>query len=108
MNVMIEGDFDIFWENNSDRAATRMYRVSFLPYFGSEHGAVPFKQFRGDEALFGYLADLQDPCMADERRKRRAQQWMLELRGKTTLSLPNMMLTEKQASEFSRAALAAT
>ena len=65
-----------------------------------------YKQFVGEESLFGYLVALQDPSMADERRQGRAREWMLALHSKTSLSLPNVLLTEQQASEFSRAAMA--
>jgi hypothetical protein len=46
--------------------------------------------------------------MSDERRQRRAQEWLSEVHGKTTLSLPNVILTDQQPSEFSRATVAST
>jgi hypothetical protein len=52
---MIEGSLDIFWENKSDATATRRYRVIFLPYSGSDHGAVPSKRFVGEDALCGLV-----------------------------------------------------
>jgi hypothetical protein len=105
---MVEGGLDIFWENKSVPSATRRYRVNFLAYSGSDHGAVPSKRFVGEDALYGYLVGLQDPSMSDERRKSRAQEWLSEVHGKTTLSLPNVILTDQQASEFSRATIAST
>jgi hypothetical protein len=44
--------------------------------------------------------------MDAERREERACEWMRELQSKTSLSLPNVILTEQQAVEFSRAAAA--
>ena len=104
---MIEGDLDIYWENNPAPAATRKYRVSFLRYTpGFEHGAVPRRLFVGEEVLFDCLVALQDPRMDVERRQGRAREWMLELHSKRSLPLRIMMLTELQAAEFSRAATA--
>jgi len=103
---MIEGSLDIYWENNSTVAAVPRYRVAFLPYSSLEHGAVIRKELVGEEALFGYRVSIHDPSMEIGRREGHARQWMLELRAKTSLSLNNVLLTEKQASEYSRAATA--
>lgn len=104
---MIEGSLDISWENHSAVADPRTYRVSFLPYSASpEHGAIVRRQFVGRDALFAYLVSIQAPSMDAERREERAREWMRELQSKTSLSLPNVILTEQQAAEFSRAAAA--
>jgi hypothetical protein len=102
---MIEGTLDIFWGNHP--ADPRIYRMSFLPYSANpEHGAIVRKQVAGNDALFSYLVSIQVPSMEAERREERARKWMREVHGKTSVSLPNVILTEQQASEFSRAAAA--
>ena len=86
---MIDADLDIFWENSTDKTATRSYRVKFLPYSRSETGALAFKQIDGEENLFQCLLFWQQGVDAEEKRIR-ARQWMLDLHSRRTLSLSSI------------------
>lgn len=101
---MIEGTLDIYWENSADPG---IYRMSFLPYSATtERGAIARKQIVGSEALFSYLVSIQAPSMEIEQRENRAREWVRDLHAQTSISLPNVILTEQQAAEYSRAAAA--
>jgi hypothetical protein len=98
---MIEGDLEIQWANNSDVRTTPRYQVRFYRFGGFQGGAQKSVEFVGDPALMNYLVGLQDPQMVNERREKRAHEWLLEVRSSGSTTLHHFQLSDQEAARFS-------
>jgi len=58
------------------------------------------KRLVGKAALPKYLVAVQTEAIEVERRQGQADQWLLNLHSRETLSLPLVQLTEEQAAEY--------
>jgi len=89
-----EGSLEIVHQNYEERNATPKYKVMFS-HARMIGGAQPGKDFIGTKALESYLAELD---LSDENIK----QWMLQLRGKRSISIPHVSLDAEHLLPFSK------
>jgi hypothetical protein len=97
---MIEGDLEIHWANNYDLGATPRYQIRFRPYQGFSGGAQKSVEFVGDATLTNYLVSQQGAQMPDERRQKRAHDWLLEIRSNGSITLSHFQISEQEAARF--------
>lgn len=98
---MISGSMDISCENPTQAKQDRIYRIRFLPFDASKHGAVASQASRnGEEPMITFLVGLQDSTMPLERRQFHARQWMLQLQNNGSLSLSHVSISDEQYCEL--------
>jgi hypothetical protein len=75
------------------------YSARFIPRLGQPQ-AFSEKTFEDEASLRVYLTDLIDPSLPLGRRQYHANQYMLELKAKNSISLDSIALTEDQFGPY--------
>jgi hypothetical protein len=82
-----------------DRNQSTPFTARFFPRPG-EPQALSVMAFENETALRSYLTDIMDSSMPLERRQYQANQTVLELKGKDSVTWDSVTLTDKQFEPY--------
>ena len=92
---LIEGTLSISWTNFSELRSTPRYNVLFSRYENFQNGAQRPNPIIGSDVLKNYLVGIGFDA-------ENANDWITKLGEKRGISIPHVMLTEKQIAPYVR------